>query len=93
VFDGPAVKQLYEKMRMIAITPIRAERAKNSFGESILGNRGLLAWAKTCSQLQMSAPESKPAPLANPRCNAGADIGSQLKNIMTQMALQFVEGA
>ena len=91
--DTHAVKQLYENMRAGAITPSRSAEMRNSYGASVFGSRGFLAWATICAKLQVTAPASKPLLRAVPDPGAADDANYQLKNILTQMALRFVEGA
>jgi len=92
VLDDTAVKQLYENMRTIAITPTRSNEMMNSYGANVLGSRGLLAWAKTCTKLQITTPAQDPVPRATLCRDARTDVEYQLKNVLTQMALRFVEG-
>ena len=93
MLDVHAVKQLYENMRAGAVTPSRAAEMRNSYGTSVLGSRGFLAWARTCAKLQVTTPVSNPLPRAVTDPGAAIDANYQLKNILTQMALRFVEGA
>jgi hypothetical protein len=65
---------------------------RNSYGASIIQSRGLLAWAKTCSKLQIGTPLPKPITRAMPRRIKEVDANNQLRNIMIQIALSFVEG-
>jgi hypothetical protein len=91
VLDGRIIKDLYEKMRAGAIAPSRSTGTMNSYGNSVLNGRGLLAWAKSCAKLQLTAPLPRPSP-SSPRRDPQCDGDQQLMDILTQMALCFVEG-
>ena len=92
VLDGKMIKDLYEKMRAGAVAPSRGTGTMNSYGNSILNSRGLLAWAKSCAKLQLTAPMSRPFPISSRR-DPQSSGDQQVMDILTQMALCFVEGA
>ena len=92
MLDGNIIKDLYEKMRAGAIAPSNGTWTMNSYGNSILNSRGLLAWAKSCAKLQLTAPLPRPFP-SPPRRDPQSDGDQQVMDILTQMALCFVEGA
>lgn len=81
-------------MRTHAVALNPNNEVRNSYGNSILGDRGLLAWAETCARLQVNTPIPKPVPrpIRPSGYKPSTDIDFQLTNILVQIALQFVEG-
>ena len=81
-------------MRAHAVALNPNNEVRNSYGNNILSDRGLLAWAETCARLAVNAPIPKPLPrpIGPSGYRTSTDIDFQLTNILVEIALQFVEG-
>jgi hypothetical protein len=82
------VKNNYESMRATAISNARTNETRFTNGTTVLLRRGLLGWAMGCF-----SPASRLLELSHSRPKLASDPGSELRNILTSMALRFVEGA
>jgi hypothetical protein len=89
--------KMYEKMRAAALPFSGSVKGRHSFGQVVLSQKGILAWAQTCAELHFCAPVSctpvsKPLQLGGMPSHSEIDLSDELKNLLTLMALSAVEG-
>lgn len=86
-----SLRKTYENMRAVALAPSRTSEIGNSYGRSVLNKMGVLAWAKICIKLHFNEPLPVRMPAPKKASEQKGDVVCQLTEIMTQMALNFVE--
>jgi hypothetical protein len=97
VIDKNQLTKMYEKMRAAALPFSGSVKGRHSFGQVVLSQKGILAWAQTCAELHFCAPVSctpvsKPLQLGGMPSHSEIDLSDELKNLLTLMALSAVEG-
>jgi hypothetical protein len=93
VMNKHQVIEMYEKMRAAALGFKGLIKGRHSFGQVVLSEKGVLSWAKACTELYACAPPLPPLPPSRTPANREIDISDELKNILTLMALSATEGA
>ena len=84
--------EMYEKMRAAALRFSGSVKGRHSFGQVVLSQKGILAWAQACAQLHFCTPVSKPVQPDRQPTNREVALSDELKNVLTLMALSAVEG-
>jgi len=92
MIDKNQLTQMYEQIRSAALRSSKAVKGRHSFGQVVLAQKGVVAWAKTCCQLQFCAPSPKPIHNIIGQTAREQNIDEALKNILTGMALKAIEG-
>jgi hypothetical protein len=87
------VIEMYEKMRATALRLKGSFKGRQSFGQMVLSEKGVLSWAKACSKLYGCTPPLPPLQPVRTPTNREIDMSDELKNILTLMALSAIEGA
>ena len=83
---------MYEKMRATALRFSGSVKVRHSFGQVVLFQKGILAWAQACTQLHFCRPVFQPVQHDRQQVKREIDLSDELKNVLTSMALSVVEG-
>ena len=92
MMDKNQLIEMYEKMRSAALHCGGTVKGRHSFGQVVLSQKGILAWAQACAQLHLCRPVSRPVQPHRQQTKRDIDLSDELKNVMTLMALNAVQG-
>jgi len=90
--DKNQLIEMYEKMRGAALRFCGTVKGRHSFGQVVLSQKGILAWAQACAQLHLCRPVSLPVRPGRQQAKREIDLSDELKNVLTLMALNAVQG-
>jgi len=90
--DKNQLIEMYEKMRGAALHCGGTVKGRHSFGQVVLSQKGILAWAQACGQLHLCTPVSRPVRPGRQQEKREIDLSDELKNVLTLMALNAIEG-
>ena len=90
--DKVIVQGLYEKIRTRALSTPNVENHDNHYANLILSTRGLIAWAKTCTTLEIDMPLLKRRSNDSTRSDSTVNAVSQMTNILTHMVMSNIAG-